>query len=141
MGTSTTTVEKIGAEADHHGPRDMSGFGEPSRLREWVGFSGRRYLHIVYGLVECPSVPKVNYTLVRRDPQGRETILRVGRASHEAPTLNLAQIRQEGALLGANEVHLHVLARSEAERVMVEFDLAGGLRIEGDCPPDVSSLH
>jgi hypothetical protein len=33
-------------------------------------------------------------------------------------------MRHEAALLGANEVHLHVLAKTEAERILIEFDIA-----------------
>ena len=97
---------------------------EPARLADWAGASGKQYQHLVYGLIECPLAPKANYVLTRRDADGRTTILKVGRTSHDAPTLNRAQMRHEAALLGANEVHLHVLAKTEAERILIEFDIA-----------------
>jgi len=99
-------------------------WSEPARLVEWGGASGRQYQHLVYELIECPLAPKTNYVLARRDAGGHTTILKVGRASHDAPTLNRAQMRHEAALLGANEVHLHVLAKTEAERILIEFDIA-----------------
>jgi hypothetical protein len=102
----------------------MAPASEPMRLVEWGGASGKHYQHLVYGLIECPLAPKANYVLARRDAYGQATILKVGRASHDAPTLNRAQIRHEAALLGANEVHLHVLAKTEAERILIEFDIA-----------------
>jgi hypothetical protein len=40
--------------------------------------------------------------------------------------LNLAEIRQRGAELGAHEVHVHLLAESSKESRMVEFDLKTG---------------
>lgn len=109
---------------------------DPLGLVEWVGASGRQYQHLVYGLIECPLAPKANYVLARRDNDGRVLVLKVGRASHDAPTLNRAQLRHEAALLGANEVHLHVQARTEAERILIEFDLAAAASVS--CEPAVS---
>lgn len=95
------------------------------RLQFWTGQSGKRYVHTVYSLVECPSVPASNYVLVHRDAQGRRTALSFGRAAHATPSLNLAEIRQLGASLGANEVHLHFLAQTAADRLLAEADLRG----------------
>jgi hypothetical protein len=89
----------------------------------WRGASGQRYVHTVYTLIECPVLPPANYMLVRADAGGRRCILRTGRLEHEAPSLNLAEIRHRGAQLGANEVHVHLLAEDERTRRMVEFDL------------------
>jgi hypothetical protein len=105
--------------------------GEPSpselplaaRFRFWRGASGERYLHTVYGLIDCPPLPRANYMLVHRDASGASKVLRIGHTSHEAGTLNLAEIRHRGAKLGANEVHVHFLAESERERRVVELDL------------------
>ena len=109
-------------------------WSEPARLVVWGGASGRQYQHLVYELIECPLAPKTNYVLTRRDAGGGTTILKVGRASHDAPTLNRAQLRHEAALLGANEVHLHVMAKTEAERILVEFDIAAALLASAQVP-------
>jgi hypothetical protein len=93
----------------------------------WCGASGQQYVHSVFGLIECPELPRANYILVRRETSGRRTILRVGHSGHEAASLNLAEIRHRGAKLGANEVHVHFLARSDHERRAVERDLRAGL--------------
>ncbi len=98
-----------------------------AQLVEWQGASGRVYQHIVYSLLDCPRIPEVNYVLAHRDANGECRVLRIGRTEHDAQTLNLARIRHEGALLGANEVHLYVIARSDTERAQIEFDLAAGL--------------
>jgi hypothetical protein len=89
----------------------------------WAGASGRRYVHSVFSLIECPETPKAVYLLVRCDNNGRRTVLKVGRVEHEAESLNLAEIRHRGAKLGANQVHLHFLAKDEQERRMIELDL------------------
>jgi hypothetical protein len=93
----------------------------------WRGASGRGYAHHVYSLVECPPLSAAGYVLVRRDEQGRCLPLRVGIGQSDAPTLNLAQVRQRGAQAGANEVHVHAGAASEAERRLIACDLRAGL--------------
>jgi hypothetical protein len=43
------------------------------------------------------------------------------------PSLNLARIRQAGARLGANEVHLYQAARSDEERARIVAELLDAL--------------
>jgi hypothetical protein len=95
----------------------------PARLHFWRGASGRRYAHTVYGLLECPPLPEAAYLLVRRDACGSRTLLDVGLGESDAPTLNLAQVRQHGASLGANEVHVHFLAETSEQRLRILADL------------------
>ena len=94
----------------------------PARQHLWRGASGRAYVHSVYSLIECPPLPKASYVLVRREADGRRVALHVGLGRSDTATLNLAQVRQRGAQLGANEVHVHFPARSDAEHA------PGGLR-------------
>jgi hypothetical protein len=88
----------------------------------WTGQSGRRYVHTVYSLIDCPELPAANYVLVRRDVAGR-SILQAGRTIHASASLNLADVRHRGAQLGAHEVHVHLLADTDAERRLVERDI------------------
>jgi hypothetical protein len=99
----------------------------PVRGHVWRGASGREYAHSVYSLIECPPLPMAGYVLVWRDERGRCRPLRVGVGQSDAPTLNLARVRQRGAQAGANEVHLHLGATSEAERRLVACDLRAGI--------------
>lgn len=99
----------------------------PVRRHVWRGASGRSYPHSVYGLIACPPLPVASYVLVRRDRRGRRAALRVGLGQSDAPTLNLAQVRQRGAQLGANEVHVYFAATSDSERRLVACDLRAGL--------------
>ncbi len=96
------------------------------RFHFWSGASGQRYVHTVYDLIDCPEVPAANFLLVRRDATGHRTVLAIGTARHAAASLNLAEIRQRGARLGANEVHVHLLAPSAQQRRLVELDLRAG---------------
>jgi hypothetical protein len=89
----------------------------------WRGASGRRYLHSVYTLIGCPALPRANYILVRRYDNGTRVALAFGQTKDDAVTLNLAYLRHEGAKIGANEVHIHLLAETAEDRADVEADL------------------
>lgn len=111
------------ATGDTEGTAPKLEQGRPSAFRLWRGASGTAYMHTVYTLIECPEMPPAVYIFVRRSPSGRRKLLRIARVESDAPSLNLAEIRHRGANLGANEVHLHVLASDEAARRAVELDL------------------
>ncbi len=89
----------------------------------WHGASGRRYLHSVFGLVDCPEISKANYILVHCDDDGVRRALAVGQTVEDANSLNLAHLRQRAARIGANEIHIHVLADAPVARDAVETDL------------------
>lgn len=93
------------------------------RFHFWMGASGKRYVHTVYNLLDCPALPAGNYVLVKASPTGQRTVLSIGRVTHQAQTLNLAELRRRGAELGANEVHIHLLAGTAKQSKLVEFDL------------------
>ncbi|MDX2288258.1 MAG: hypothetical protein NW217_05490 [Hyphomicrobiaceae bacterium] len=88
----------------------------------WTGATGTRYIHTVYPLLTCPEMPRANIMLVKREGLTRR-VLAVCRPAHDAPSLNLADVRQTAAQLGANEVHVHLLAGSDKQMKLVEFDL------------------
>ncbi|MGD9671752.1 MAG: hypothetical protein AB7U75_22350 [Hyphomicrobiaceae bacterium] len=96
------------------------------RFQFWTGASGQRYVHTIYTLLDCPALSSGNIILVNRDETGQRTILDIGVLPANSPTLNLADIRHRGANLGANEVHVHLLADSEREAKRIAFDLQCG---------------
>lgn len=98
---------------------------QPEGRHTWRGASGRDYPHAIHGLVWCPPLSEASYVLVRRDAHGRRTALHVGLCEHEAPSLNLARIRQHGATLGANEVHVYDCSDWD-ERQLAVCDLRVG---------------
>jgi hypothetical protein len=102
-------------------PQDL-----PGRLHFWRGASGKRYVHHVYSLIECPPLPRALYLLVQRGKDGRRRVLHISRGESEAPTLNLARVRQRGAQLGANEVHVNFIADDETQSQLVMCDLRAG---------------
>ncbi len=100
--------------------------GLAQRFHFWSGASGRRYVHTIYSLVECPAIPAGNYVLVHRDAEGRRLVLAIGRVGNTSASLNLAEIRRRGAELGANEVHVHLLAPNAKLSRLIETDLRSG---------------
>ena len=73
-----------------------------------------------------PAAAAAMYLLVHRDKDGQRQVLHIGCGQSDAATLNLAQVRQRGAQLGANEVHVHFLAETEPQRRLVTCDLRAG---------------
>jgi len=92
----------------------------------WCGLSGRSYVHTIFELIGCPRVPACSYVLVKREANGLRSALRIGTVSAEAWSLNLAEIRHRAAQLGANEVHVHLIAGDAASRLKVAEDLQAG---------------
>jgi len=95
----------------------------------WTGATGTRYVHSIYNLFECPPLDEANYILVKRHRDGQRTVLSIGRVMHDSGSVNLATIRQRAAELGANEVHVHLLAGSSNASVEIETDLRSSLVI------------
>ncbi|MGI9383878.1 MAG: hypothetical protein ACR2PO_12055 [Methyloligellaceae bacterium] len=89
----------------------------------WRGATARRYLHTVYSLIECPEINRANFIMVRREEDGTRTALLIGQTLEDTGSLNLALLRHRGALLGANEIHIHLLADTTHDRAAVETDL------------------
>jgi hypothetical protein len=121
-------MRKVEASSPHWGPADepalvCSEAAFDQAFHYWRGASGRRYLHSVYTLIGCPTIPQANYILVRRLDDGRRIALAFGQTKEDAMTLNLAHLRHEGAKAGANEVHIHLLAENTQARDAVEADL------------------
>ncbi len=79
--------------------------------------SGVSAVSAVYSLLECPPVPASAIVFARRE-FGRLKVLALGEVAHGAPTLNLAEIRRRGALLGANEIHVRPLAAARRQRAI-----------------------
>ena len=100
------------------------------RFHFWTGASGRRYVHTVYSLFDCPPLEDANYVLVRRQDRTTRTVMAIGRLSNGSAMLNLLEIRHHATELGADEVHVHLLAGSLQEACAVEADL-----ISAQLPP------
>jgi len=124
------TFRAYRSDENDSAPRQSKANGA-NRFHFWTGASGKRYVHTVYELLDCPALPAANFILVRREPGARRKVLSIGRVGNSAASLNLAEIRQRGAELGADEVHVHLLADTAKLSKLVEFDLRTG-QIEAD---------
>lgn len=143
MGARVIQLAEVRARRAAPEPRlaTMDGASEhEERFHFWCGGSGQRYVHTVYDLLDCPEVPAANFLLVHRDASGRRSVLAIGHLKHEVASLNLAEIRHRAARLGANEVHVHLLAPSAQERRIVELDLRAG-RIDCDADERISATR
>ena len=91
----------------------------------WTGASGQRYIHTIHSLLSCPELPQCNYILVRATSKNESgyDILAIGQVDHPTPSLNLAELRQRGAELGATGVHVHLLATSPEHSQQIARDL------------------
>lgn len=108
-----------------------AGLSAPITTISWIGASGRAFAHTVYTLIGCPALLSANFVLVKREQDGRRKVLRVGRTETVTATLNLAHIRREGALLGANEVHVYTRQVSDSTRAAVAFDISEAAGMSG----------
>ncbi len=143
MGARVIQLAEIRARLSAPEPQ-LTAFNSTSECEEhfhfWCGASGRRYVHTVYDLLDCPEIPAANFLLVHRDAAGRRAVLAIGHLTNQAASLNLAEIRHRAARLGANEVHVHLLAPSAQERRIIELDLRAG-RIDCDADERISATR
>ena len=114
----------------------VPGVEPASGQHNWRGASGMLYVHSVTSLLFCPEMAEATYVLLHRDGDGTARVLRVGCLENAAPSLNLAAIRQLGASLGANEVHVRTLGGTATDRARVAFDIEHALDIANVAPRD-----
>ena len=110
-------------------PSSSAAAATSSPFQFWSGATGTRYVHTIYNLFECPPIAPANYILVKRHLDGRRTVLSIGRLVNTCATVNLADIRQRCAQLGANEIHVHLLADGLDASSEIEADLRRSLVI------------
>jgi hypothetical protein len=81
------------------------------RFWYWTGASGRKYIHSVFALDDCPPLPGAIYVAVRREGPLR-LVMGIGRLTPfwDGPMggRDLAALRRNGV----DEIHVHLLAKS-----------------------------
>jgi hypothetical protein len=94
-----------------------------SRFVSWAGLSGKAYVFSVFPPSACPAFCDAVLLAVTRDDDGRRRILAaLDTGAFPEPVLARAE-REFGSLAEALEFHVHLLARSSAERRMALADL------------------
>jgi hypothetical protein len=114
----------------HGTPLSIPLFGgtdtEP-RFWYWHGASGRRYIHSVYRPETCPPLPGAVFLAVRSVGNLR-TVLGTGRFAGFWDINIPAENAAHWGSLGANEIHVHLLGRDEAEACEIAADLEAALK-------------
>jgi hypothetical protein len=93
------------------------------RFWYWQGTSGRKYIHSVYDIDSCPPLPGAVYVAVKRAGHLRIAVS-VGRF---APFWDRTMDSRKLEELGADEIHVHLLARSPEQAESIKLDLASAL--------------
>jgi hypothetical protein len=101
------------------------------RFWYWTGASGRKYIHSVYALDECPPLPGAIFVAVRREGPLR-LVVGMGRFTPfwDGPVAgrDLQNLQDQGAC----EIHVHLLARSPEVAAAVLDDLLQAYEAEDD---------
>ena len=94
----------------------------------WQGASGRNYIHSVYPAGQCPPLAGAIFIAVTRDP-----------ATGACRALDCGRLGAFGHMSShnADEVHVHMLARDEAEGTQILNDLRQALF--GTAPVEVDA--
>jgi hypothetical protein len=81
------------------------------RFWYWTGASGRKYIHSVFALDDCPPLPGAIYVAVQREGPLR-LVMGIGRLTPfwDGPMggRDLAALQRNGV----DEIHVHLLAKS-----------------------------
>ncbi len=96
------------------------------RFWYWSGRTGRRYIHSVYALGGFPPLPGAVYIATRRHG-GVPVAVALGRFPSVLDQGGIERLRRRLGALGATELHVHLLARSENEAESVRSDLAAAI--------------
>jgi hypothetical protein len=105
---------------------DDPGFGD--RFWYWQGASGQSYIHSIYPIGSCPPLAGAVFILVK-GLGGNRVALSVGCLPAQADRL-AGQVTPMVDAGEATEIHVHLLARSDAAVQAIVRDLRGALKDE-----------
>jgi hypothetical protein len=88
----------------------------------WQGKSGAWYAHFVYPFRRDLVLRQINYTAVRRDPDGRRYALYTGETEYTPTRFPTHEKFSRAIALGANEFHIH-FGGDKHSRLRIETDL------------------
>ncbi len=118
---SSTDAALIGLEGS-----DLS-----DRFRHWRGLSGQRYLFSVFSLrsftaiESCPRYGEAVVLAVARGEGGARRILWAGQTGSLPELVFDGDVMRDALARGANEVHMHLLAKDQVARETMIRDIAG----------------
>jgi hypothetical protein len=100
------------------------------RFWYWCGGSGKKYIHSVYALEDCPPLPGAIYLAVRRQGSLR-TVMALGRFMPFWDNVVTGRSLDRLHASGVNEIHVHLLAKSAGQCEDILADLEVSLQAEG----------
>lgn len=108
------------------------------RFWYWTGASGRKYIHSVYGLDDCPPLPGAIYVAVKREGPMR-VVMGIGRFTPfwDGPLggRDITSLRRQGV----DEIHVHLLAKSPEVAAAILEDLLQAYEHEEEGFAEVTS--
>lgn len=115
------------------GNADSTGFGgmfalgaaleKSLQIHWWQGRSGYWYPHSIVTNLDDLFETSAIYIMVRREPNRLATPLYIGKADDLRERFLSHEKRELARILGASELHIHLLARNEQELSAIEVDL------------------
>jgi hypothetical protein len=106
----------------------LSGSSLSDRFRSWRGRSGRRYIFSIFRDWEAGSdLRDAVVAAVERRSDGSRRIVLVDLTGAFPELLLQGRALAEARAQGANELHVHLLATSAAERRTIVADLTSGV--------------
>lgn len=92
----------------------------------WQGSSGSWYIHTIYPINSVLDFKACNYIFARPRFDGTREPFYIGQSGEFDQRLARHEKLGAAIRLGATEVHIHFLARSQQERLDIETDLRRG---------------
>jgi hypothetical protein len=96
------------------------------RFWYWRGASGKKYIHSVYGLEDCPPLPGALFVAVRRQGDLR-TVMALGRFMPFWDGVMEGRSLERLHASGVNEIHVHLMAKSPEHCESILADLEASL--------------
>lgn len=109
----------------------LAGSDLVARFRHWRGASGQRYLFSVFAvanedaLAQCPPYENAVMLAVARARDGSSRIVWAGQTGALPDLVFDGPLLQDAVAAGANELHMHLLAKDQPARDAIVADIAG----------------
>jgi hypothetical protein len=93
------------------------------KFHYWFGLTGHNYLHTVFAPDACPALENASYIAVYRDPYGTRHVLGIGLLETSRQNRTTGRRTSNHKFVGANEIHLHLLAETPCVAAQIVTDL------------------
>jgi len=101
--------------------------GFRDRFWYWRGASGKRYIHSIYSPQDCPPLPGAIYLTVRKTANNKRRVVEIGRFEDSWDHVAKLGLQTNDEFNCIDEIHVHLLAKSEDNAQEVAMDLEAGI--------------